>query len=505
MAKFTVRHLYALAESHGYKGSQTDWAEMKKHLLGLKDEDGEAAPITKCNFGEEVVDIESIVFQKTDKPKGRIATLMADEDLEDREDKIKALVEKRVQEEINKGTKIVRNNRVTQVSETTQIGTVKSGEEREYEGRIKSGRAVFSDTNFAIGFGRDLQVKAMRALNMHEEAGELFKTTAEMLTQKGYTLLNTGTGQALTPVGFDSDLHQLLNVHGIARQSARVVNMTSERMLRPKATGDLTVYYPEDGGAGTESQKTFTNIQLTARQGIVITKMSKSLVQDSAINVADDAGRDIVRAIAKQEDNSLFNANGNGSANGYIPGVQGILHQIGAGGASASTPWVQTTETSTNSRVYKSSATTPLGVTLSDVTALMALVGNFVGMMPAFHCTRQIAHAVLTRLAASVGGIQPMQLQGLGTVPSFMGAPIIYNNVMSTSLATGSNRQLIVFGDLSYAADFGDRLGLGVEISEQRWWDENNIGVKGTVRHDINVHELGTTSTAGPVAVLTQS
>lgn len=48
-------------------------------------------------------------------------------------------------------------------------------------------------------------------------------------------------------------------------------------------------------------------------------------------------------------------------------------------------------------------------------------------------------------------------------------------------------------------------MGLSVEISEQRYWDENNIGIKGVARHDINVHALGATATAGPVAVLTQA
>ena len=63
----------------------------------------------------------------------------------------------------------------------------------------------------------------------------------------------------------------------------------------------------------------------------------------------------------------------------------------------------------------------------------------------------------------------------------------------------------MVYGVLSLAADFGDRTGVQIEVSEQRYWDENNYGIKGTVRHDINVHALGATSTAGPVAVLIQS
>jgi len=507
MATFTKRHLYELAEQQvGHKGAPNEWESAKTALLAAKDEDGEPAPFDKVKFGSETIDIANLVFQKESKSRSRTATFFATaDDTEGAEDKLNALVAKGVEDALAKRNGPKGNGRVNQISDSGQIGSVTSGEEREYAARIKSGKAVFSNYTLALGFGNDIRVKAMRALGFHEEAQKLYTWTAEQVVQKGYSLLTTASGQALSPVGYDADLHQLLNAYGVCRKTARAVNMTSDRTLRPKATGDLTVYYPEDGGAGTESSKTFSNVQLVAKMGMVITKMSKALTQDSAINVADDAGRDIVRAVAKQEDNSLFNANGNGAANGYIPQTQGILHQIGGGGASAATPWLQTSETATNSRVLLSAGTTPLAVTLAEITNLMALPGNFVGLMPAFHCTRQIAHAVLTRLAASVGGIQPLQLEGLGTVPSFLGAPIIYNNVMSTSMATGAKRQLMVYGDISLAADFGDRMGLAVEISDQRYWDENNIGVKGTVRHDINVHELGSTSTAGPLAVLIQT
>jgi HK97 family phage major capsid protein len=500
----TVRHLYVAAKSKGYTGPDSEPETIKRWCADRKGSDGKPEPLETLLIEETEFEIASLAF---DSPpvtkKGLMArVVMQEEDRDDLEAKQKALMDKAVDDRLksmgidpNKGKRI----------QGLDVGSVKSGEEREYEARIRFKSAVFSNYDYAFGYGNDIRHKGLIALGRTAEAAELYNKTATYLTQKGYTLVNTGTGQALSPVGFDADLHQLIRQFGVTRRAARVVNMNSDQVLRPKATGDLTVYYPEDGVAGTESQKTFTNVRLQAKKGIVITKMSKSLVADAAINVADDAGRDVVRAVSKQEDNTLFNANGTGSANGYIPQCNGILSIIGTGGASAATAFVQTTETSSNSRVFKSTATTPLGVTLSDVVALMSRVGQFVGLNPAFHCTSEVADAIFTRLAASVGGIQPMEIQGLGTVMRFLGKPIIVNNVMTTSLDTGSNKQLVVYGDLSLAADFGDRLGLQTEISDQRYWDEDNFGLKGTVRHDINVHELGSTSSAGPVSVLIQS
>ncbi len=502
----TVRHLYVAAKSKGYTGPEDNAEVIKRWCAERKGADGKPEPLESFILEDEEFEIQSLAFEEPApvvKSRGVSARVVLRNDDEDSEAKANAMLQKAVDDRLKQmGVDVNKGKRVTSGMD---VSNVKSGEEREYEARIRTKTAVFSCYDYAYGYGADIKHKALLALNRGAEAEELYKKTAEQLTQKGYSLLNTGSGQALVPVGSDADLHQLIRTHGVTRRSARPVNMTSDQVLRPKATGDLTVYYPEDGGAGTESSKTFTNVRLQAKKGIVITKMSKSITEDSVINIADDAGRDVVRAVAKQEDNSLFNANGTGSANGYIPQTNGILWQIGSGGASAATAWVQTTETSSNSRVFKSSATTPLGITLSDVVATMAKVGSFVGLNPAFHCTAEIAHAIFTRLAASVGGIQPMQLEGLGPVMSFLGKPVIINNVMTTSLDTGSNKQLFVYGDLALAADFGERFGLRTEISDQKYWDEDNLGLKGTVRHDINVHELGSTTSAGPVAVCIQS
>jgi hypothetical protein len=41
-----------------------------------------------------------------------------------------------------------------------------------------------------------------------------------------------------------------------------------------------------------------------------------------------------------------------------------------------------------------------------------------------------------------------------------------------------------------------------VALSDQRWFELDQIGIKGTMRHDINVHDLGSTTVKSPFAVL---
>jgi hypothetical protein len=49
------------------------------------------------------------------------------------------------------------------------------------------------------------------------------------------------------------------------------------------------------------------------------------------------------------------------------------------------------------------------------------------------------------------------------------------------------------------AADFGDRRQTTISISDQRYWDADQVGIRGTERFDINNHDVGDGTNAGPV------
>jgi hypothetical protein len=59
-----------------------------------------------------------------------------------------------------------------------------------------------------------------------------------------------------------------------------------------------------------------------------------------------------------------------------------------------------------------------------------------------------------------------------------------------------------VFGDLSLAADFGNRRATTIAMSEHSEFDTDEIGVRGTERFDINNHSVGDTTNPGPVVGL---
>ena len=63
-------------------------------------------------------------------------------------------------------------------------------------------------------------------------------------------------------------------------------------------------------------------------------------------------------------------------------------------------------------------------------------------------------------------------------------------------------------GDYAKGAAFGDRQQEAISFSEhasvggQSLWERNQIGIRGTQRFDVVVHDVGTATEAGPIVGL---
>ena len=61
---------------------------------------------------------------------------------------------------------------------------------------------------------------------------------------------------------------------------------------------------------------------------------------------------------------------------------------------------------------------------------------------------------------------------------------------------------MLFFGDLSMAATFGDRRGMTIAVSTERYFELDQLAIKGTERFDIVAHGLGDNTNAGPIVAL---
>jgi HK97 family phage major capsid protein len=59
-----------------------------------------------------------------------------------------------------------------------------------------------------------------------------------------------------------------------------------------------------------------------------------------------------------------------------------------------------------------------------------------------------------------------------------------------------------LFGDLTKSSTFGDRRQTTISVSDQVYWANDQVGIKGTERFDIVNHDIGTATVAGPVVAL---
>jgi HK97 family phage major capsid protein len=60
----------------------------------------------------------------------------------------------------------------------------------------------------------------------------------------------------------------------------------------------------------------------------------------------------------------------------------------------------------------------------------------------------------------------------------------------------------ILFGDLSLASTIGVRKGIVISSSKERYFEYRQVAIQATERFCINNHDLGDTSTAGPLVAL---
>jgi HK97 family phage major capsid protein len=200
-----------------------------------------------------------------------------------------------------------------------------------------------------------------------------------------------------------------------------------------------------------------------------------------------------MRAIAQLEDDTLFNGTGAGAASPatYIPGVRGIVNLFG----TTATEDSRSTTGGDNMGAH----------TLANLMTLMGLPGNFGGMNNVFICSPVALTNILFRLGLAQGGSTYAEYQNFGSVPRVLGRPVIVTEVMNKTLSLGSDLTDVLYGDVSLAATFIERQGVEVDISDQAYWTTDQVGIKLTVRHDINVHDLGTTTAQGPLGALFQT
>lgn len=289
-------------------------------------------------------------------------------------------------------------------------------------------------------------------------------------------------GGYLVPEQFESAIIELREERGVFRRHARREPMTSDTKTIPRRAGGVTMYYVGENTEITASDKTWDSIKLTARKAGVLTKYSSELNEDSVISIADNLAEEIGYAFANGEDSAGFNGDGTST----YGGINGLKTALAAG--SIYTAITGNTAFST--------------LDLDDFEGMMGMLPLYALQDAAWYISRAGWAASMLRLAAAAGGNTMDNIAG-SMQPTFLGYPVRFAQVMNSTLtAQTSTNGLAYFGSLRQGVAFGDRRGISLATSMDRYFELDQLAIKGTQRFDIVVHETGTASVAGSIISL---
>lgn len=282
-------------------------------------------------------------------------------------------------------------------------------------------------------------------------------------------------GGFLVPEVFENALVDLKEEFGMFRQYANLYPMSSDVALIPRRVSGFTTHFVGQNEAIPTSTTALDQVRLEAKKLAAMTQFSSELSEDAIISVADFYAREFAYALAVREDSCGFLGDGTAAFGGIV----GIANALNAG-----------------------SIVTATGVTaLSNllIATFLEAVGRlpqFPGIQPAWYVHKAVYYGSMARLQIAAGGNSVSDL-GNGPEMQFLGYPVRFINTLPSTATSGT--KIAYFGDLGMAATMGTRRGVTLRADESIYFAQDALALRVTERFDINVHERGTASAAGPL------
>lgn len=304
----------------------------------------------------------------------------------------------------------------------------------------------------------------------------------------GKTLVTTTNtlGGALVPDDFAATLIDLKEDRGVARRVCPVIPMSRDTLTMPRRTGGLTVYAPGEAAAITASDPAFNSVELVARKMACLTRSSRELFNDSAINVADQLAREIAYAFADKEDECFFNGDGTSTFFGVV-GVRSALTALSGTIANIAGLTVAA------GNAYSEIVYDDFLEVMSDLPEYAAR-GNvqWVFSRPfQFQVVERVSRALGSAGTGVAGATYTEAISA--AAPRFFGYPVSVSQVMPRTEANSQVCALV--GDFSQAAKFGEVRGsMEIATSTERFFDSDEIAIRGIQRVAMTVHDVGNAS-----------
>lgn len=284
-------------------------------------------------------------------------------------------------------------------------------------------------------------------------------------------------GGFLVPIEMERSIITLREERGVLRREAMVVPMASDTLHMPRRSSGVTAYWTGELSEITASNPVLDQVELTAKKLGALVRMSSEVNEDTVVSLADFVTQEIAYAFADKEDLAGFTGTGTST----YGGITGLKDALADG----------------------SEYTAITGNTAFGTLDLLDFE-NMIGKLPLYalqnakwYISRAGWAASMQRLADAAGGNTTQNIMG-GTGPAFLGFPVVWVQVMNSTLtAQTSTEGLCYFGDMRQTVKLGSRRGMALAVSNDRYFETDEIGIKATQRLDIVVAEKGTSTAAG--------
>jgi len=238
----------------------------------------------------------------------------------------------------------------------------------------------------------------------------------------------------------------------------------------------------------TESEPTYTNVNLVAKKLAVGCRMSTEVVEDTAgiVNLADAVAQEFSTSLAYKIDICGWLGDG---TQGTYGGINGIVNKINDGTHTASVHSAASGNTSFET------------LDIEDFLGAMGKLPIYARQGAAWYVSPAGYAASIARLKYAAGG-NTVENVGAGAGETFLGYRVNLVHVMNSTLGADSNKVKVLFGNLGLSSIYARRRDFSVRLFDQVYATTDQLLLQGTMRFDVNHHSLGSTSEAGPVIAL---
>jgi HK97 family phage major capsid protein len=303
------------------------------------------------------------------------------------------------------------------------------------------------------------------------------------LESRALSSSDNSKGAVFIPESFAATVVRLVDVFGSYSQQANVFPMAADTLYIPRRTAGNTAYFVGDNSESTASDMATDNIMLSAKEVRVATRVPNSLIDDSAINLADLIAQEFALSLSKKIDDSGYA--GDGTSN--FGGIRGIQWKFENESLTAGT--------------NDSGESSLSAITVDDFAETIGKLPSYARADAAWYVTPQVYSVVMQALALTSGGASANELINGVQTPRFMGYPVYFNNSMRTAPTGG--QVVCLFGNMKLSSHYGARQDISVRASTDRYIEFNQTYFQAICRFDCVTSDVGDASTAGPVVALT--